>query len=186
LSGEHLVLCLLKWIHFAICKLLDVFQYLCRVVADEGGIRRELRRRSAYCDGGLDKEVELVLLHGLHSSTLGMLLPVMEPWNYFDVGDGCKVLTALSRSMSTAIRLIIMVTAPVKASFRGNPWGPSVDRGNAWSLTLADARQSILRCRTRNRDVHLMMRYISGFARSRKQCIMPAIAGHPVMESEFI
>ena len=132
----------MKWIHFAICKPLDVvvviiidvedvFQYLCRVVADEGGVRRELRRRGAYCDGGLDEEVELVLLHGLHSSTLGMLLPVMKPWNYFDVGDGCQVLTALSGSMSTAIRWIILVTTPMKASFRGNPWSPSVDRGNA-------------------------------------------------------
>jgi len=139
-----------------------------------------LRRRVACCDGGLDKEVELVLLHGVHASAFGTLLPVVKPWNYFDVGDGCKVLATLSVSMATALRLLIVGPTPVKAAFRGYPWSPSEDRGNSWprSLTIANARQSILGRRTRNCDVHLM-RLVSGFTRSREQCIMPTVAGAP-------
>jgi hypothetical protein len=131
LFGEHLILCLLKWIHFAIRKLLDVFQYLQRVVADEGGVRRVLRRRGACCDRWLDKEVELVLLHGLHASTLGRLLPVVKPGNYFDVGDGRQVLTAFSMTKATTTRSLITVTTPVKAALRGYRWSSSVDRGNS-------------------------------------------------------
>ena len=132
------MLCLLKWIlliynYFAIRELLDVCQYLQRVVADEGGVRRVLRRRVACCDGGLDKEVELVLLHGLHSSTLGRLLPVVKPGNYLDVGDGCKVLATFSMTKATTTRLIIAVTTPVKAALRGYPWNPSVDRCNSFN-----------------------------------------------------
>ena len=140
-----------------------------------------LRRRVACCDGGLDEEVELVLLHGLHSSTLGRLLSVVKPGNYLDVGDGRQVLATFSMTKATTTRLIITVTAPVKTAFtitlRSYPWSPSVDRGNSQprSLAIADARQSVFGRGTRNCDVHVM-RHISGFTRSRKQCVVPTRA----------